>query len=180
MYKLRSKRQKTAGRETSENLFLLLTWLRCNCEVNFEKTRGPVVCNRWEFWVCDGWVCDPEAIGCPSIFKLIHSAAAFLRMWPTVLLSFGKDRKRKKQSNFFFNMLQITLKNEEQREQFQNLQLQFSALRKQLVSVVAQVCFLERIRCTISLAWCGSLRVKRSPNSEGLEGKSVKNSVRIE
>ena len=46
MYKLRSKRQKTAARETSENLFLLLTWLRCNCEVNFEKTLSLVVCRE--------------------------------------------------------------------------------------------------------------------------------------
>ena len=47
IYKLRSKRQKTAARETSEILFSLLIWLRCNCEVNFEKTLSLVVCNGW-------------------------------------------------------------------------------------------------------------------------------------
>ena len=39
------------------------------------------------FWVCDGWVCDLEAIGAPSIFSIIRSAAASARMWPTLLLS---------------------------------------------------------------------------------------------
>ena len=72
-------------------------------------------------------------------------------------------------------MQQITLKNEEQREQFQELQLQFSVLRKQLVSAVAQVCFLEQIRC--KEPWCGSLRVSEGRKLEGQEEKSVQKFV---
>jgi hypothetical protein len=82
----------------------------------------------------------------------------------------GTGVLEKKKHNFFpKNMRQITLKSEEQREQFQELQLQFSALRKQLVSAVAQVCFLERIRC--EKPWCGSLRVSDGRKLEGQEEK---------
>ena len=45
------------------------------------KDRDEV--NRREFWVCDGWVCDLADIVVPSIFKLIRSAAALVRMFLT-------------------------------------------------------------------------------------------------
>ena len=35
---------------------------------------------RW-FWVCDGWSCDLEPTGDPSMLRLIRSAAALERMW---------------------------------------------------------------------------------------------------
>ena len=37
---------------------------------------------RREVWECEGWVCDLESIDDPSIFRLIHSAAALSRMLP--------------------------------------------------------------------------------------------------
>ena len=37
-----------------------------------------------EFWVSDGWVCDLEVIGVPSIFKTIRSPENLTRMWPTL------------------------------------------------------------------------------------------------
>ena len=44
--------------------------------------------NRREFQVsvslCDGWVCDLEAIGVPSIFQLIRGASVLTRMFPTL------------------------------------------------------------------------------------------------
>ena len=46
------------------------------------KDRDEV--NRREGWEWDGWVCELEAIGAPSIFKVIHKAAALARMLPTL------------------------------------------------------------------------------------------------
>ena len=40
--------------------------------------------NRWEFWVCDGWVCDLEDIGVSSMFRLIRRVSTLVRMWPTL------------------------------------------------------------------------------------------------
>lgn len=46
------------------------------------KDRDEV--NRREFWVCDGWVCDLEAIGAPSMFSLIRRAATLAGMCRTL------------------------------------------------------------------------------------------------
>jgi hypothetical protein len=43
--------------------------------------------NRREFWVCDGWVCDLETIGVPSIFKTIRNAVVLSRTLPTLDLT---------------------------------------------------------------------------------------------
>ena len=43
--------------------------------------------NKREVCECDGCVCDLEAIGVPSIFNIIRSAAALTRMLPTLNLS---------------------------------------------------------------------------------------------
>ncbi len=53
--------------------------------------------------MCDGWVGDLEAIGAPSMLRLIRSAAALARMWSTLDLScerprecVNKDERKKK------------------------------------------------------------------------------------
>jgi hypothetical protein len=38
---------------------------------------------RRDVWECDGWVCDLEDIGAPSIFNVIRSDTVLLRMLPT-------------------------------------------------------------------------------------------------
>ncbi len=43
--------------------------------------------HRREFWVCDGKVCDLEAIGVVSIFKSIRSVPTLTRILPTLDLS---------------------------------------------------------------------------------------------
>ena len=52
--------------------------------------------NRREFWVCDGWVCDLEAIGDPSIFNTIRSATTLVRMLPTLDLRCEENVERRK------------------------------------------------------------------------------------
>ena len=58
------------------------------------KDRDEV--NRREFWVCDGWVCDLEAIGDPLIFKLIRSATTLVRMSSTLDLNCEENTSRRK------------------------------------------------------------------------------------
>ncbi len=42
--------------------------------------------NRREVCECDGWVCDRDDIGAPSIFKVIRSTATLARMLSTCTL----------------------------------------------------------------------------------------------
>jgi hypothetical protein len=43
--------------------------------------------NRREVCDCDGWVCDLDVMGAPSILSIIRKAAALARAKPTLLLS---------------------------------------------------------------------------------------------
>ena len=43
--------------------------------------------NKREVCECDGWVCDLETMGIPSILSVILSATALARMFPTLDLS---------------------------------------------------------------------------------------------
>jgi hypothetical protein len=51
--------------------------------------------NRREVWEWDGWVCDLEAIGATSIFSVIRSAAALVRMLSTLDLSCAENAVRR-------------------------------------------------------------------------------------
>ena len=39
--------------------------------------------DRWEVCECDGWVCDLESIGVPSILSVIHNTTSLVRMLST-------------------------------------------------------------------------------------------------
>ena len=52
--------------------------------------------NKREVCECDGCVCDLEAIGAPSIFNVIRSAAALARMLPTLDFSCEEKAARRK------------------------------------------------------------------------------------
>ena len=43
---------------------------------------------------CDGWVCDLDATGAPSTFRVILSSAALARMLPTLALNCEEDATR--------------------------------------------------------------------------------------
>jgi hypothetical protein len=58
------------------------------------KDRDEV--KRREVWECEGWVCDLETIGAPSMFKLICKSAALARMWPTFDLNCEENATRRK------------------------------------------------------------------------------------
>ena len=69
------------------------------------KDRDEV--KRREVWECEGWVCDLEAIGAPSMFRLIRRAASLARVCPTLetdcLLAEEEENKNpKKNHNSFF------------------------------------------------------------------------------
>jgi hypothetical protein len=56
---------------------------------------------KWrEVWECEGWVCDLECIGCPSIFKLIRSAPSLVRMYHTLDLICEENVTWKKRSSW--------------------------------------------------------------------------------
>ena len=56
------------------------------------KDRDEV--NRQEVSKCDGWVCDLEAIGTPSILRVIHNVATLVRMLPTFDLNCKENAGR--------------------------------------------------------------------------------------
>ena len=58
------------------------------------KDRDEV--NRREFCSCDGWVCDLEAIGVPSMFKLIRSTTDLVTMLSTLDLRGEENTTRRK------------------------------------------------------------------------------------
>ena len=63
-----------------------------------DKTKVPINRNevkRREVWECDGWVCDLEAIGAPSMFRLIRKAAVLTRMWPNFDLNCEENATRR-------------------------------------------------------------------------------------
>jgi hypothetical protein len=52
--------------------------------------------NKREVCECDGYVCDLEAMGDPSIFNVIHSDVTLARMLPTLDLSCEEKTERRK------------------------------------------------------------------------------------
>jgi hypothetical protein len=57
------------------------------------KDRDEV--NRREVSECDGWVCDRDAQGAPSIFKVIRSTEVLTRMLPILDLNCGRTEETK-------------------------------------------------------------------------------------
>jgi hypothetical protein len=58
----------------------------CECRYD-QRSKDRDNVNRREFWVYDGWVCDCETIGFPSIFMLIHNSTSLVRVLSTLDLS---------------------------------------------------------------------------------------------
>ena len=52
-------------------------------------------CITGEVWECEGWVCDLEAIGASSLFRLIRRDAVWVRMCPTFNLSREENAARR-------------------------------------------------------------------------------------
>ena len=57
------------------------------------KDRDDV--QRRELWECEGWECDLEAIGAPSIYKSKHNAEALTRICPTLDLRCEENTVRR-------------------------------------------------------------------------------------
>ena len=51
--------------------------------------------DRREVCGCDGWMCDLETIGTPSILRVIHNTAVLTRMMPTFDLSCEENVTRR-------------------------------------------------------------------------------------
>ena len=58
------------------------------------KDRDEV--NKWDSCEWDGWVCERDVIGAPSIFKLTHRAAALDKLLPIFALSCPRKAARLK------------------------------------------------------------------------------------
>jgi hypothetical protein len=74
----------TWGRDFS-NSFDILLWPKDRDEVNKQGV-----------FECDGWVCDRDTIGVPSIFIVIRSVAALGRMLTTLPLTCVENVERQK------------------------------------------------------------------------------------
>ena len=80
-----------------ERTFLLLwTTDKARGKENTYKPNDRDEFNSREFGVCDGWVCDLESIGAPSMLRLIRSAVSLSRMWSTLDLICEENAVRRK------------------------------------------------------------------------------------
>ncbi len=78
------------------NLFIIITthvhWVPWGTGTPKDKDEV----NKREVYECDGYVCDLEDVGDPSIFNVIHSVADLPRMLPTLDLSCEEKAARRK------------------------------------------------------------------------------------
>jgi hypothetical protein len=70
------------------------------------KDRDEV--KRREVWECEGWVCDVEGIGVPSIFKTIHRVTSLTRMFPTLDLGCEEENTTRR-SEVGFHLVKTVL-----------------------------------------------------------------------